>query len=296
MLYNLPAPAKINLFLHVVGKRGNYHLLQSVFKLIDLNDYISFDLSTSGSITREKKLANVSLANDLTLRAAHLLRKLTGIKYGVYINVEKNIPYESGLGGGSSDAATTLIALNRLWSTNLTQIDLMKIGSKLGADIPFFIFGQSAFANGIGDILERVQLSRKIYLLFKTNINISTKEIFNCYNLEYKCLINKNDFMNYNENNYFGMNDLEKIVYIKYPSILKICDRITKIGIEVRMTGSGSCFFAEFSSFSDAILAKEKIRDIMNDVAKCDINLDSKKFFIYICSDLDKHPLLDWIN
>ncbi|AWD32239.1 4-diphosphocytidyl-2-C-methyl-D-erythritol kinase [Candidatus Kinetoplastibacterium sorsogonicusi] len=293
MLYDIPAPAKINLFLHIIGRRNDgYHELQTVFKLVNLNDYISFDVSLNGSITRDiNKNTNISMMDDLTVKAAYLLRQITGTKKGVYINIKKHIPMQSGLGGGSSDAATTLIVLNKLWALNLSRIELMKIGLKLGADIPFFIFGQSAFAGGIGEILNHINLPKKIYLLFKPSIDISTKKIFEIYHFYNKIYTNKIDkkifIYNYQTNNFVGKNDFENLILIKYPNFLKIYDKIVNIGINIRMTGSGSCFFSEFDNISDAILAKTKIEDIIN---------DKEHNFMYICSSLDKHPLFNWMN
>lgn len=148
-LYDVPAPAKLNLFLHVVGRRADgYHLLQTAFRFIDLQDTLGFERRTDGKIVRERdSIEGLSAADDLIVKAAHLLQRETGTAYGVQLDCVKRIP-AGGLGGGSSDAATTLIALNRLWGTGLTRNELMQLGLRLGADVPVFIFGANAFAEG----------------------------------------------------------------------------------------------------------------------------------------------------
>ena len=151
MLYDLPAPAKINLFLHVVGRRPDgYHLLQTVFRFIDLQDTLDIDLRQDGQITRETNLEGVGHEHDLVVKAARLLQQSTACQLGAHIHVRKSIPSGAGLGGGSSDAATVLIALNRIWKTGLSRHQLMALGLKLGADVPVFLFGRNAFAEGVG--------------------------------------------------------------------------------------------------------------------------------------------------
>ena len=159
MLYDLPAPAKLNLFLHVVGRRPDgYHLLQTVFRFIDLADRLDIDTRRDGQVLRETDLPGVPPEQDLVVRAARALQRHTGTHLGAQLHVHKRIPAGGGLGGGSSDAATVLIALNRLWGTGLSREQLMRIGLELGADVPVFVFGQSAFAQGIGDLLTAVDL------------------------------------------------------------------------------------------------------------------------------------------
>lgn len=151
MLYDLAAPAKLNLFLHVVGRRPDgYHLLQTVFRLIDLSDSLDIDTRRDGKIVRDTDMLGVEHDDDLVVRAAKALQQHTGRKLGAQIRVRKRIPSGAGLGGGSSDAATVLIALNRLWQTGLSRQELKQLGLSLGADVPLFIFGQNAFAEGIG--------------------------------------------------------------------------------------------------------------------------------------------------
>ncbi len=161
MKLSCPAPAKLNLFLHVVGRRPDgYHLLQTLFRFIDLHDTLHFSLRDDGEIRRTNILEGVPEAQDLCVRAARLLQSETGCGLGVDITIEKHIPMGGGLGGGSSDAATTLIALNRLWSLGLTRARLMELGLRLGADVPVFMFGENAFAEGVGEQLQAYPLAR----------------------------------------------------------------------------------------------------------------------------------------
>ena len=157
--HNLPAPAKLNLFLHVVGRQDNgYHLLQSVFMLIDWQDSLDFTLRTDGAITRSEDSDVPLPPEDLCVRAARKLQQATGCTLGAHIHLRKQIPAEAGMGGGSSDAATCLMALNRLWNLQLSQEQLAAIGLELGADVPFFLFGRNAWAEGIGEQLQAVEL------------------------------------------------------------------------------------------------------------------------------------------
>ncbi|MBI2316890.1 MAG: 4-(cytidine 5'-diphospho)-2-C-methyl-D-erythritol kinase, partial [Betaproteobacteria bacterium] len=174
-----PAPAKLNLFLHVVGRRDDgYHLLQSVFRLIDCCDQLRFAPLAAPRVRLAKPLPGVEEDNELCLRAAHLLQEQTGCRKGVAIRIDKNIPIGGGLGGGSSDAATTLLALNALWRLGLDRLRLTALGLKLGADVPFFIFGQNAFAEGIGERLSPIALPAAWYLVLVPPAAVSTREIF----------------------------------------------------------------------------------------------------------------------
>src|SRR5690606_6719674 len=169
MLYDVPAPAKINLFLHVTGRRDDgYHLLETVFRFVDLCDTLSFDVRSDGLIVRDgPALPGLAAEDDLVVRAARALQQATGTRLGAQIAYTKNIPSGGGLGGGSSDAATTLIALNRLWNTGLNRDALMALARPLGADVPVFIFGTSAFAEGTGDILTGLSLPERAYLIVR---------------------------------------------------------------------------------------------------------------------------------
>src|SRR5690606_24785611 len=179
MLYDVPAPAKLNLFLHVVGRRPDgYHLLQTVFRFIDLCDTLHFEARADGRIERAAELPGVPADQDLTVRAARALQQAAGVRQGVTIGLEKRIPQGGGLGGGSSDAASTLIALNRLWNTGLSRRDLMELALPLGADVPVFVFGQAAFAEGVGEILTPVEVPERAYLIVRPAEHVSTPHVF----------------------------------------------------------------------------------------------------------------------
>ena len=174
-----PAPAKLNLFLHVVGRRPDgYHLLQTLFRFIDLHDTLHFSLRADGVVQRTHAIEGVAEEQDLCVRAARLLQSETGCGLGVDITLEKRIPMGGGLGGGSSDAATALIALNRLWSLGLSRTYLMQIGLKLGADVPVFIFGENAFAQGVGERLQACALPEAWYVVLFPPVQVSTAQIF----------------------------------------------------------------------------------------------------------------------
>ncbi|HEY1611055.1 MAG TPA: 4-(cytidine 5'-diphospho)-2-C-methyl-D-erythritol kinase, partial [Paraburkholderia sp.] len=173
------APAKLNLFLHITGRRPNgYHDLQTVFQLLDWGDTLHFARRDDGRITRKTDVEGVPAEHDLTVRAATLLKQHTGTHQGVEIDIEKRLPMGAGLGGGSSDAATTLLALNRLWKLDLPRAELQALALKLGADVPFFVFGKNAFAEGVGEALETVQLPRRYFLVVTPRVHVPTAEIF----------------------------------------------------------------------------------------------------------------------
>lgn len=295
ILYDVPAPAKINLFLHVTGRRADgYHLLQTAFRFVDLQDYLSFELRSDGHIVREQEtLTGLSAEQDLIVRAARALQQATGCALGAQIHCQKNIPAGAGLGGGSSDAASTLLALNRLWSLGLSRGQLMRIGMQLGADVPVFIFGQAAFAQGIGEQLEPIQLPLRSYVLIKPPQHISTAEVF-----QHKCLtrdegcVKVTDFTTWQANNtaYFGKNNLEQLVSNIYPKIASLKKHLQALKINARMTGSGSCFFVEVSSKHEALLAQQQISSKMLDV----VNVKDLIEQTWVCSGLQDHPLRYW--
>jgi len=179
MMTTFPAPAKLNLFLHVVGRRPDgYHLLQTVFRFVDYGDSLSFNIRDDGVIRRVNPLPGLDLEQDLTVRAARLLQQETGCRLGADIVLEKRLPMGGGLGGGSSDAATVLLALNRLWNLNLGRQMLQDLGLRLGADVPVFVFGESAFAEGVGEKLQSVVLPPAWYVVLVPSVAVSTAEIF----------------------------------------------------------------------------------------------------------------------
>ena len=281
-LYDVPAPAKLNLFLHVVGRRADgYHLLQTVFRFIDLADTLHFESRADGQIARATPLPGVAPEDDLTVRAARALQQATGTTLGAGIALDKRIPMGGGLGGGSSDAATTLIALNRLWNTGLDRAALMRLALPLGADVPVFIFGQSAFAQGIGEELSAVTLPPRAYLVAQPDASVPTPAIFSDPDLtrdtpyikiaDFLASLAKADGKKA-KSQLFGRNDLEAVVFKRYPEISRAARWMQAVaggrgGLEsgadgdaisqVRMSGSGACLFAEFSDIQAALIAQQ---------------------------------------
>ncbi len=242
---SLPAPAKLNLFLHVVGVRSDgYHLLQSVFQLVDLCDYIDLEENGSGEIIRQGDIS-WSAEQDLCVKAAKLLKPLAGNK-GVNIRVVKNIPQGAGLGGGSSDAATTLIGLNQLWNLGLSRNELINLGVRLGADVPFFLFGQNAFVEGVGEVLSPIPLPDLYFKILFPNVALSTQQIYNHPSLTTTldlCIISSLSAQLENFSTQpFGRNDLEPAAKSLSKQIPVALDILRPFG-SPRMTGSGSAVF-----------------------------------------------------
>lgn len=299
-LYDVPAPAKLNLFLHVVGRRADgYHLLQTVFRFIDLCDTLHFDLRRDGVISRATELPGVPEEQDLTLRAAHALQRATGTKQGVQISLEKRIPQGGGLGGGSSDAASVLIALNKLWGTGLSRRELMDLALPLGADVPVFVFGQSAFAQGVGEDLTAVTLPERAYLVAQPDASVPTPRIFSAPDLTRDSSSITMAVFLASPTSRFGRNDLEPVVYRLYPEVLGASRWLAEQGIlrgtPVRMSGSGACLFAEFSELSEAVLAEAEISAIMRGADKTFSQTHPRFRLVQACTGLAEHPLRNWI-
>ena len=253
-LYDVPAPAKLNLFLHITGRRPDgYHLMQSVFMLIDWCDSLHFELRHDGRITRED-LGPTLPALDLTLRAAQALQKATGCGLGAHIGVLKKIPAQAGMGGGSSDAATTLLALNRLWKLNLPRPALEAIGLTLGADVPFFLRGHNAWVEGIGEIITPLenahQLPRASFAVVKPEAGLDTKSIFSAPDLKRDS--DRATILGFAAAHYnFGCNDLQPVVQALCPEVTQALQWLESHGLQGRMTGSGSAVFAQISHAVD---------------------------------------------
>lgn len=309
-LYDVPAPAKLNLFLHVVGRRDDgYHLLQTVFRFIDLCDTLHFDVRSDGVISRATDLPGVPEDQDLTVRAARALQKATGTREGAQISLEKCIPQGGGLGGGSSDAASVLIALNKLWNTGLSRQELMALALPLGADVPVFVFGQSAFAQGIGEDLTAVTLPERAYLVAQPDASVPTVGIFSAPDLTRdSSYITIADFLASqtflpSESGgeiakgcaLYGKNDLEPVVYRLYPEVLGASRWLAERGLPVRMSGSGACLFAEFSETSQAVLAEQEITAIMRGADKTFSQTHPRFRLVQACTGLAEHPLRNWI-
>lgn len=309
-LYDVPAPAKLNLFLHVVGRRADgYHLLQTVFRFIDLCDTLHFEVRADGVISRATDLPGVPEDEDLTVRAARALQKATGTRQGAQISLEKRIPQGGGLGGGSSDAASVLIALNRLWNTGLSRQELMALALPLGADVPVFVFGQSAFAQGIGEDLTAVTLPERAYLVAQPDASVPTVGIFSAPDLTRDSsyitiadFLASQTFLPSESSGEFakgcalyGRNDLEPVVYRLYPEVLGASRWLAEQGLPVRMSGSGACLFAEFSETSQAVLAEQEITAIMRGADKTFSQTHPRFRLVQACTGLAEHPLRNWI-
>ncbi len=281
-LFDVPAPAKLNLFLHIVGRRADgYHLMQSVFVLLDLCDTLDFEARATPRITREdseRRQGPPLPDNDLVVRAARLLQEATGCTQGVHIRLRKNIPMQAGMGGGSSDAASCLLALNRLWDTGLTRCELMALGLKLGADVPFFLFGQNAWAEGIGDELSAVELAPQRFLVVKPDGGLSTVAIFADSKLKRDtktAILQGFAECSDVEKLMFGHNDLQPVAQAQCPELSGCLEWLKNQGLSARMTGSGSAVFAPLNGSLNAIPAPSA-------------------WFISQVNSLREHPLKNW--
>lgn len=249
-----PAPAKLNLFLHVVGRRADgYHLLQTLFRFVDHGDVLQFSPRADGEVVLATPLPGVPPEIDLTVRAARLLQRETGCRQGVTIALEKYLPMGGGLGGGSSDAATVLLALNHLWRLGLSRERLQEIGLTLGADVPIFIYGRNAFAEGVGESFTPVELPPVWYVVLEPPVQVPTADIFRTPQL-------RRDSPSIAAADWcpgFGANDLEPVAAELYPEVAEYIGWLAAFA-HVRMTGSGACVFAEFErrSEAEAVLAQ----------------------------------------
>jgi 4-diphosphocytidyl-2-C-methyl-D-erythritol kinase len=267
-----PAPAKLNLFLHVVGRRGDgYHLLQTVFRFVGHGDRLRFFPRSDGQVTLARPLPGVPPESDLTVRAARLLQIESGCREGVEIRVEKRLPMGGGLGGGSSDAATVLLALNHLWGTRVPRRRLREIGLSLGADVPVFIFGENAFAEGVGEALEPVTLPPAWYVVLEPPVRAPTALIFQDARLARDTPPIPAPAWRPG----FGGNDLQAVAVRLFPEIARHLDWLSQFG-EARMTGSGACFFAEFA---EEAAAREALARLPGDMRG------------WVAPGLDAHPL-----
>ncbi len=237
-----PAPAKLNLFLHITGRREDgYHLLQTVFQFLDHGDQLHFNLRPDGVVNRLSELTGVPEASDLVVRAARLLQNFTGCTQGVDIQVDKQLPMGGGLGGGSSDAATTLVALNHLWSLDLPEETLMQLGLQLGADVPVFIHGHAAWAEGVGEKLTDVELPEPWFVVLTPSVQVPTGEIFSATELTRDCpAITIRDFLTGQ-----GENVCQPLVEKRHPEVAEALAWLGQHG-KAMMTGTGACVFAAF--------------------------------------------------
>lgn len=254
-----PAPAKLNLFLHVTGRREDgYHLLQTVFQLLDYGDRLAFNLRDDGAVHRLTDLPGVPAEQDLVVRAARLLQEHAGVEAGVDIRLDKRLPAGGGLGGGSSDAATTLLALDRLWNTRLGVEQLAILGARLGADVPVFVRGHSAWAEGIGDQLQSLALPERWYVVLAPSVTVSTAEIFSDSGLRRDCPpITIRDFLAAPDSPRWG-NVCEAPVRARYPEVAAALEALGVLA-EARLTGTGACVFAAFENQAAAEAAFEQL-------------------------------------
>lgn len=283
-----PAPAKINLFLHIVGQRADgYHLLQTVFRLLDYCDTIYLKPTDHQTIRRANDVPGVPENDDLCIRAARLLQQHTGCTRGVEIMVQKNIPMGGGLGGGSSDAATVLLALNRLWELGLPRQTLLELGLKLGADVPFFIYGTNAWAEGVGEQLQPIQLHDAYYVVLTPDVHVSTAQIFANKQLTKdsnpQIMSTFSGVAQLNAANSGGgnikpefINCLEKVVCSLYPEVFDCLSWLKQYG-DARMSGSGASVFLEVSN-----------QEIANSI--CNERPASVRGFV--AKGLNQHPLI----
>ena len=289
------APAKINLFLHITGQRADgYHLLQTVFRLLDFYDTIQLKPTQDGAIKRVNDITGVPADQDLCVRAAKLLQQYSQCPLGVEIIVEKRIPMGGGLGGGSSDAATVLMALNRLWQLNLSRAQLLSLGLQLGADVPFFIYGTNAWAEGVGEQLQTISLKEAYYLVLTPDVHVSTAQIFANKQLTKNAIPKTmSDFsraansasVNSGQHNTEFTNQLEKAVCSDYPAVSACLTWLKQFG-DARMSGSGASVFVE--------VANEKIAHEI-----CQQNPAQVLGFAvqsFVAKGLNQHPLIDYAS
>jgi 4-diphosphocytidyl-2-C-methyl-D-erythritol kinase len=267
-----PAPAKLNLFLHIIGRRADgYHLLQTAYRLIDCCDWLRFTPRADAGVRLARNLPGVAESEELAVRAARLLQTEAGVPQGVEIEIEKHIPMGGGLGGGSSDCATTLAALNRLWGLNLAQERLAALALQLGADVPFFLFGDNAFAEGIGERLAPLVLPPAWYIVLVPPVAVSTAAIFAAVELTRNSKTVKISSFSAG----FGRNDLEPVVCRRHAQVAAHLAWLKQYG-DARVTGSGACVFAEFATEREA-------RSVLSGMPA-----DIRGFAV---RGLDRHPL-----
>ena len=275
-LHSVPAPAKLNLFLHITGRRPDgYHLLESVFMLIDWWDILHFDLLPDGELQR-RDLTMALPPDDLCLRAARLLQQASGTDDGVCISIDKRLPAQAGMGGGSSDAATTLLALNRLWGLNWPLSRLLPLGLSLGADVPFFLRGRNAWVQGIGEQIQPLFLPAARFAVLKPEQGLETALIF-----KDESLIRDSSpatMADFAARPYaFGRNDLQAVARHLCPQVDQSLEWFSRQGLRPGMTGSGSAVFARISS--DTVLSDPPAG-----------------WQLQLCSNLEIHPLAGWVS
>jgi 4-diphosphocytidyl-2-C-methyl-D-erythritol kinase len=271
-----PAPAKLNLFLHVLGRRqdgeyAGYHELQTVFRLLERADRVGIGARADGEV----RFSGLFGEENLCVKAARLLKQETNTSKGCDLSLEKNLPVGGGLGGGSSDAATVLLVLNRLWNLNLKRKELMKIGTGVGADVPFFLFGQNALGEGIGERLTALELPAAWYLVLVPPASVATRDVFSDNSLTRNTKRLKiPPFLSGQ-----GANDLEPVVSRRFPDVAAHLAWLKKRAPGARMTGAGACLFAEFRTEAEALALSRELPGAMRG---------------FVARGLERHPLHDW--
>jgi 4-diphosphocytidyl-2-C-methyl-D-erythritol kinase len=289
-LFDVPAPAKLNLFLHVVGRRADgYHLLQSVFVLIDWADTLHFERRNDARLAR-RDLGPALPADDLTLKAARLLQSESRTPFGADIAVDKRVPWAAGLGGGSSDAASTLLALNRLWNLNWPRTRLLALAARIGADVPFFVGGHNAFVEGIGDQLTAIDVPRQRYAVLKPAAGLGTADVFTHPALvrDTPAVILAGFLADASKPGFWagnwGRNDLQAPAEDRCPEVALAADWLQRKFGNSRMTGSGSAVFAR-SGMDDPLLATWPQEDPL-----------PAGWVGRMCRSLSEHPLRGWAS
>ena len=254
----LLSPAKLNLFLHITGRRvDGYHNLQTLFQLLDYGDTISFSSHNERHCQLNTTIAGVTHDENLIIKAARALQKATDCSLGANISIEKKLPMGGGLGGGSSNAATTLVALNYLWQTKLSADELANIGVNLGADVPVFVYAQTAWAEGIGEQLTPVTLDEQWFIVIKPNCHVCTASIFSHEQLTRDTdAITVAAFLDQG-----GRNDCESVVSTLYPEVAEALDWLRQFDQSAALTGTGACVFASFANKTDAEKVAAEIPD-----------------------------------
>lgn len=282
-----PAPAKLNLFLHITGRRPDgYHSLQTLFCFVGLQDTLRFVPRSDGQIVLANPITGVAPDTDLTVRAADALRRAAGVHDGVTIQLDKRLPMGGGLGGGSSDAATVLLALNSLWRLGGSRAELLALALSLGADVPVFVSGENAFAEGVGEMLFPVALPPAWYLIIHPGVSVPTAGIFSSPHLRRDTPPIKPADWTTALTNGVGTNDLEPVAVSLYPEVGEALDWLRaqpESAGRVRMTGSGACVFAVFADEAAA-------RDVLGRLA-----VSRPVWSAWVCPGLDRHPLSDLI-
>ena len=291
-LRDLPAPAKLNLFLHVTGRRDDgYHLLETVFQLIDLADTVHLARLPQGRIERVAPLAGVAPEDDLTVRAARRLAQASGSPHGVRIALEKSIPMGGGLGGGSSDAATVLLGLNRLWDLHWSPDRLADLALALGADVPVFVRGDNAYATGVGERLQALTLPARTFVVVAPDVGVPTAAVFSAPELTRSTIPLKIFSLSREQLVLPGRNDLQPVVEARYPPVAQALQALrqaaVKAGVDessTRMTGSGACVFLPVKDRAEGLTVADRLT----------VEPAASSLRVWVAGSLDRHPLREW--